>query len=394
VIVVTDRAETAGYAPSTPRTPLWALAAGAAMILLGLGRREAAAEPSRGGTARQPIRADDARGARRGGSRPVEREDHRSSGDTRGRAADTPSEIPAAGWKDILLRIYRSISEDRIVAISAGVTFYALLAIFPAIAAMISLYGLFADPATINQHVETLTGFVPGGGLDIIREQIDRVVSQGRRTLGLTLVTGLAISLWSANAGIKALFDALNVVYHEEEKRGFFKLNAVSLAFTLGAIVFLLLAIAVMTVLPALLEGLGLSGASELLITIGRWPALLVTVSFAIPLIYRYGPSRDEPQWRWITWGSAFAAVGWLVASMLFSWYAENFGSYNTTYGSLGAVIGFMTWVWISAIVILVGAKINAEMEHQTARDTTTGAPEPLGRRGAHMADTVGAAQA
>jgi membrane protein len=390
---VTDRAERAGYAPGAPRTPLWAVAAGAAMILLGFARRDRAAEPAREGV-RRHVEAGGARRARPDRARAVDRDAGASAGDARGRDADTPSDIPAAGWKDILLRVYRSISEDRILAISAGVTFYALLAIFPAIAAMISLYGLFADPAAINQHVEALAGFVPGGGLDIIREQIDRVVSQGRQALGLTLVIGLAISLWSANAGIKAMFDALNVVYHEEEKRGFFKLNAVSLAFTLGAIVFLLLAIAVMTVLPALLEGLGLSGASELLITIGRWPALLVAVSLAIALIYRYGPSRDEPQWRWISWGSAFAAVAWLLASMLFSWYAENFGSYNATYGSLGAAIGFMTWVWISVIVVLVGAKINAEMEHQTARDTTVGAPEPLGRRGAHMADTVGAAQA
>jgi membrane protein len=390
---VTDRAATAGYA-GRARTPLWAVAAGAAMLLVGFGRKDRAAEPS-GRDARRRLGhggIGHARSADSRDSRAVDR-DRESSRGGRGRSADTPSEIPAKGWKDILLRIYRGISDDRIVAIAAGVTFYTLLAIFPAIAAMISLYGLFADPATINQHVEALAGFVPSGGLDIIREQIDRVVAQGRQTLGLTLAVGLAISLWSANAGIKALFDALNVVYHEEEKRGFFKLNAVSLLFTLGAIVFLLLAVATMTVLPALLEGLGLSGASELLIRIGRWPALLVAVSLAIALIYRWGPSRDEAQWRWISWGSAFAAVGWLIASMLFSWYAANFGSYNETYGSLGAVIGFMTWVWISVIVILVGAKLNAEMEHQTARDTTEGRPKELGRRGAHMADTVGASQ-
>jgi membrane protein len=148
-----------------------------------------------------------------------------------------------------------------------------------------------------------------------------------------------------------------------------------------------------MTILPMILEYVGLSGAGQLLITIGRWPALLIGVSFGIALIYRYGPSRDAPQWRWISWGSAFAAVAWLAASMLFSWYTANFGSYNETYGSLGAVIGFMTWVWISGIVILLGGKINAEIEHQTARDSTTGSPKPLGRRGAAMADTVGASQ-
>ena len=381
---MTDRSATAGYGPHAPRTPLWAAAAGALLIALGFGRddrRSAERHFGGAGAARQP-----------GRSHPGD-ESHSPSEHGRGRDATTPSEIPARGWKDILVRVYRGLSEDRIVAIAAGVTFYVLLAIFPAIAALISLYGLFTDPATISQHIETLAGIVPGGGIDIVREQIDRVTSQGSQTLGWTLVIGLAISLWSANAGMKALFDALNVVYHEKEKRGFFKLNAISLAFTLGSIAFLLVAIATVTILPMVLEYVGLSGASQLLITVGTLAGAAVGVSFGIALIYRYGPSRDAPQWRWISWGSAFAAVAWLVASMLFSWYTANFGSYNETYGSLGAAIGFMTWVWISEIVILLGGKINAEIEHQTARDSTTGSPKPLGHRGATMADTVGASQ-
>ena len=189
------------------------------------------------------------------------------------------------------------------------------------------------------------------------------------------------------------MFDALNVVYHEKEKRSFIRLNALSLTFTLGLIVFVLLALAVLTIVPLALSYLGLSRVTELLVKLGRWPFLLVVVSLMIALIYSYGPSRDNPQWRWISPGSAFSAIAWLCVSALFSWYTANFGSYNATYGSLGAVIGFMTWLWLSNIVILVGAKINAEIEHQTARDTTVGRPEPLGRRGAVMADTVGAAQ-
>jgi membrane protein len=273
------------------------------------------------------------------------------------------------------------------------VTFYVLLALFPAIAGLIALYGLFADPGTISQQLDILSGFLPEGGLQIIREQIHRLAAQTPQRLGMATFIGLGVSLWSANGGMKAMFDALNVVYHETEKRGFFHLNAISLSFTLAAIVFVVMALFAMTILPVVLSYLNLSEALESLIRMGRWPILLVMVSFAIALIYRYGPSREKPKWRWITPGSIVAAVGWLCVSLLFSWYAENFGSYNETYGSLGAAIGFMTWLWLSNILILLGAKLNAEMEHQTARDTTTGRDEPFGERGAVMADTIGADQ-
>lgn len=318
-------------------------------------------------------------------------EDLGGDGAGRGRAASTPSDIPARGWKDILLRVYDNISEHRVIAIAAGVTFYTILAIFPAIAALVALYGLFADPSTIANHLQALSSVVPGGALDVMGEQLGRVALQGSGTLGFAFVLGLAVSLWSANAGMKALFDALNIVYAEPEKRSFVMLNAVSLAFTLGGLLIALLAIGAMIVLPIALDYLGLGAATAWILTLGRWPLLLIAISFAIALIYRYGPSRSKPQWQWISWGSAFAAIGWLVVSILFSWYAQNFGNYNKTYGSLGAAIGFMTWIWLSTIVILIGAELNAEMEHQTARDTTTGAPKPLGARGARMADTVGA---
>jgi membrane protein len=311
-------------------------------------------------------------------------------GDDRGRDAEAPNDIPAKGWKDIALRIYQGITEDRIVAIGAGVTFFVLLALFPGIAGLVALYGLYADPQSITQHLAAVSGILPEGGVQILREQVERLTSQPSQRLGFATIIGLAVSLWSANAGMKAMFDALNVVYHEKENRGFFRLNAVSLVFTLGAMLFVLLALATMTVLPVLLNELGLSRASELIVKIGRWPILFLVVAFAIALIYRFGPSRDKPQWRWITPGSILAAAVWLGASLLFSWYAENFGSYNQTYGSLGAVIGFMTWLWISTIVILVGAKLNAETEHQTARDSTEGAAQPRGERGAKMADSVG----
>jgi membrane protein len=308
----------------------------------------------------------------------------------RRRDARSPREIPALGWKDIAVRVYRGIGDDRIVAISGGVVFFALLAIFPGIAALVAVYGLLADPATAGQHVEALRGIVPAGGLEVISEQVQRLISQPTQRLGWATVAGLAISLWSANGGIKAIFDALNVVYHEREKRGFFALNTVSLVFTILAVIFSIVSIVVIAIIPNLLEYLRLSSMSELLLKVGRWPLLLAAVSFAIALVYRYGPSRDEPKWRWISPGSILASICWLILSIGFGWYAENFANYDKTYGSLGAVIAFMIWMWLSTIIVLLGAKLNAEMEHQTTADSTEGSARPMGQRGAHMADTIG----
>jgi membrane protein len=313
--------------------------------------------------------------------------------DDRGRLASSPSEIPARGWKDVLLRVYSNISKHRVLALAAGMTYYSLLAIFPAIAALVAVYGLFADPTAITRHLDQVSGILPGGALDVARDQLTRVASKGSGTLGTTFVVGLLISLWSANAAMKSLFDTLNIVYSETEKREFLKLNAVSLSFTLAGIVFVLAALGAVVIIPVLLNFVGLSNFADLMLRIARWPSMFVAVALALALIYRYGPSREAPRWRWITWGSAAAAVLWLAASALFSWYAASFGKFNETYGSLGAVIGFMTWLWISAIVILLGAELDSEMEHQTARDTTTGSPKPMGSRGATMADTVGPAR-
>jgi membrane protein len=316
--------------------------------------------------------------------------DGTSAAPGRGRDAAQPSQIPAPGWKDVLARVYANIGAHRVLAIAAGVTFYALLALFPAIAAFVALYSLVADPATISAHLSALSGVVPAEGLSIIGDQIKRVASQGATRLGLASGIGLLVSLWSANAGMKAIFDALNVVYDEREKRGFFRLNAVSLLFTLAGMLFVALALAVMIAVPPALDALRLPQPLQMAVTVARWPILVLVVALAISFVYRYGPSRDEPQWRWVSWGGAFAAVGWLAASLLFSWYAANLGKFNETYGSLGAAIGFMLWMWVSSIVLLIGAELNAEMEHQTERDTTEGAPRPMGARGATMADTVG----
>jgi membrane protein len=309
----------------------------------------------------------------------------------RGRSAEKPSDIPAQGWKDILWRVYAGISEDRILANAAAVTFYALLALFPGIAALVSIYGLFADPASIQQHLDSISGVLPGGAIDVIRDQLNRLAAQPRGTLGVSFLIGLVISLWSANSGMKALFDALNVIYGEKEKRSFIRLNATTLAFTVAMIGFFIVALACIIALPIALNYL--PGFVGLILNMVRWPALLVLVTVALAFIYRYGPSRDEPKWRWISWGSAFAALAWLGFSAIFSFYAAKYGTFNNTYGSLGAVIGFMTWMWLSIAVILIGGKLNAEIEHQTVRDSTEGPPKPMGSRGAKMADSVGAAQ-
>jgi len=362
-----DTAARTAVIPAPPkREPLWAIGLSALLVAAGLARGSADPRSERANR----LRRDDARG----------------------RLAEGPSEIPALGWKDILLRVYNGISDDRILANAAGVTYYALLALFPGIAAVVSIYGLFTDPNSIVSHVDTVAGFAPGGAIDVIRDQLTRLSAQGSTKLGVSFLIGLVISLWSANSGIKALFDSLNVVYEEKEKRSFIRLNAITLSFTIATIAFLLIALTSVVALPVALNYLPLQEVTGLLLKIARWPILLLLVALGLTLIYRYGPSRTEPRWQWITWGSVFAAVMWLAASASFSWYAANFGSFNKTYGSLGAIIGFMTWMWVSTIVVLVGAKLNAEIEHQTARESSVGAAASCGRREAKMAGPIGRA--
>lgn len=270
---------------------------------------------------------------------------------------------PATSWTEILKRTFAEFSDDRVLALAASVTYYLLLAIFPALAALVSLYGLFADPSDISQHLNTLSGFLPEGAVQVIGDQLQRLTSHRPSTLGFGFVAGLAIALWSTSAGMKALFDALNVVHAEKEKRGYIRLTLTALAFTLGTILFLLIALGAVVVVPAVLNFVGLGATTELLIKILRWPLLLVITGLALALLYYFGPSRTDREWKWVTWGSATASVGWIAASLLFSWYVQNFGSYDKTYGSLGAMIGFMTWLWISSTIFLVGAELNSEVE-------------------------------
>ena len=310
----------------------------------------------------------------------------------RGRRAGTPAQIPWCGWRDIFVRTYHEIQNDRLMALAAGVVFYSLVALFPAIAAGVSVYALFADAATIGKHLSIAADIVPAGVLDMLTSEIARIAakSDGRLTLGFLL--GLGIALWSANAGMKAIFDALNIIYDEEEKRGLIWFNVVSLFFTVCAIAGAGLAVALVVVFPLVLAALGLGAFDHPVVGYLRWPAMFVLILLALAAVYRYGPSRRRAKWRWISVGSVFAALAWLAVSSLFSWYLGNFANYNATYGSLGAVVGLMMWMWLSIIVMLVGAEINSEIEHQTAQDSTIGPAKPIGMRGAVMADTVGAA--
>lgn len=275
------------------------------------------------------------------------------------------AEPPVRGWWSVLKGVYARISDDRVTSIAGGVTFFALLALFPAIAALVSIYGLFTDPRSLTGQLDALSTVLPGGALEVIGNQLQRLAEQGRSSLGIAFLISIGAALWSANAGMKAIFDALNIVYDEDEKRSFVMLNIQSLAFTLAGLVFVLVALAAVIVVPVLFSYLGLDDAGATAIRLGRWPLLLLALAFALAVVYRFGPSRETARWRWISWGSAFASLAWLGASVLFSWYAANFGSFNQTYGTLGAAIGFMTWIWISSIVILVGAELDAELECQ-----------------------------
>jgi len=308
----------------------------------------------------------------------------------RGRRATAPEQIPWRGWKDILVRTYRKTQDHRLLALSAGVAFYSLLALFPAIAAAVSSYALFADAATIAKHLSIAADIVPASTLDLLSEEITRIATKSDGKLTFGFIFGLSIALWTANAGMKAMFDALNIIYDEEEKRGLVWFNLVSLFFTICTIAAAGVAILLVVVFPLLLAALGITDLGYPSVGYLRWPVMFGLIIIGLSMLFRYGPSRRPAKWRWISVGSVFAALAWLAVSLLFSWYLGNFANYNATYGALGAVVGLLMWMWLSAIVMLVGAELNSEIEHQTAQDSTVGPAKPLGARGAVMADTVG----
>ena len=310
----------------------------------------------------------------------------------RGRRARSPRQIPWKGWKDILIRTRKEIAQDNLTMIAAGVAFYVLLALFPGLGAFVALYGLFADVQDAQHHLAVLSVVLPGSALDFIGQQMIRLAAAQKGGLSLAFAVGLATSIWSANGAVKALMTGLNIAYEEEERRGFVRTTLVSLAFTVAMLLFGLLAIAVLGAGPALDAFFGQHAA--VVFNLVSWPILLALTGAGLALLYHFGPSRDPARFQWVSWGSVAAMLLWLAVSALFSLYVGNFAHYDKTYGSLGAVVGFMMWSWLSSLIVLLGAELNAEIEHQTVTDTTEGRPMPMGLRRAKMADTLGAAQA
>ena len=300
--------------------------------------------------------------------------------------APPPDQLPAMGagnpfvvvssrWKEIPLGTYARINRDRILATAAGVVFYGLLAIFPAITALVSSYGLLADPSTISKNLQSLAVMLPGNSFAIVQDEIARVVAKANSSLSLTFGFGLLLAIWSANAGVKAVLDALNVAYEVEEKRGIVRLNLVSLAFTLAGLAAILIMVGAIVGVPLALKDVGLEHGTEQFVEIVRWPVLGMALLAALLVLYGYGPSRPRPKLRWLVTGAVLAIVLWLAGSALLSWYLSNFANYTATYGSLGAAIGLMTWMWLSAIIVLAGAELNSEIERQALFEATPAKP-------------------
>jgi membrane protein len=314
----------------------------------------------------------------------------RSNGDAAGREAERPSEIPPRGWFAVLKRVKAEVKEDNVTLLAAGVAFYAMLAIFPAIIAVVTVYGMVADPAQVQSQVGEFAKSLPSGADQLLTGQLKTVTEAGRQSLSIGLAVSLLAVLWTASSGVQGLVKGLNLVYDEKETRGFLKLRGLSLLLTLGAILMAVVAIALVAVFPAVVDDLKLGQAGQLAASIARWVVLALLVLSAVAVLYRYAPDRANPRWRWVSWGAVVALVLWLLGSIGFSWYVDNFGKYNQTYGTLAAVIILLLWLFLSAFAVLLGAEIDAEIERQTVRDTTTGPERPMGQRDAEVADTVG----
>jgi membrane protein len=307
--------------------------------------------------------------------------------DDRGRGADTPQEIPAKGWKDIAKRTGKEVKADQVPLLAAGVAFYVLLALFPAIIAGVSIYGLVADPQTVRDQINRLAETLSPETATLIGQQVQQVTSSAGGALGLATVIGILTALWSASSGMKALITGVNLAYDETEGRKFVKLRGLSILMTLGAMVLLGVALALIVGFPAVPDSW--PTVLQWTAAVLRFVLLAVLLMAGLAALYRYAPDRDKPKWSWSSPGSVVATLLWVLASVGFSIYVNAFGNYNKTYGALAGVIILMFWLYLTAFVVLVGAELNAEMELQTAKDTTAGPEQPLGERDAHAADHV-----
>ncbi|MCE8005788.1 YihY/virulence factor BrkB family protein [Aestuariivita sp.] len=311
---------------------------------------------------------------------------------SRGRNAETPAEIPASGWKDIAFRLKDEIAADRVGLMAAGVAFYGLLALFPAITALIAISGLLVEPSQVVDQLESLSGLMPEEVIAIVTTQAAAVAGSRESGLGLAAAVGILIALYSASKGVASLIEGINVAYDEEEKRGFIKLKFVTIALTFFLMIGLLIALMATLGVPSVLAVFELGPLFEILMTAGLWAGLFCLTVFGLSVLYRYAPSRSSPEWKWASSGAVVSCLIWVVASAGFAFYVGNFGSYNESFGTLAGVIVLLMWFWISAFIILLGAELNAEMEAQTQVDTTVGPDEPMGSRNAVKADTLGEA--
>ncbi|MGY1824661.1 YihY/virulence factor BrkB family protein [Geodermatophilus sp. SYSU D00079] len=306
-----------------------------------------------------------------------------------GVTADSPTQIPLRGWKQVVKRAWAENKADNMPIIAGGVAFFGFLAVFPALIATISIYGLVASPEQVTAQIESVSTQLPDSAQDILGEQLTSITSNSGGALTVGLIVSILAALWSASGGVGNLITAVNLAYDEVETRGFVRLRATSLALTLGAIVFVLIAFTLVAVVPAVLEDLPLGVVGTVLAQVVRWVLLLGVFAGGLAVVYRVAPDRDAPQLRWVSLGSIVVTVVWALVSIGFSFYVDNFGSYNETYGAIAGVIVLMLWLYLTCYLVLLGAEINAEAEHQTARDTTSGEPQPMGQRDAVVADTL-----
>lgn len=309
---------------------------------------------------------------------------------SRGRFAVSPRKIDLKGWRDIALRVKDEVTKDNIGLIAAGVAFYFLLAIFPMIAAFLSIYGLVFDPDEARQQVTALADVLPADARDLLTEQTTQLTRGSTSALGFSALFSILIALWSARKGTTAMTIALNIVYGEKDERGFLQEMLLTFLLTLGLIVFFIVSLGIVAAAPIALQVLGLGTIAEVAVNVLRWPILGILAILALSAMYRFCPDRKAAKWRWLTPGAALAVLVWLISSGLFSWYVSSFGSYNETYGSVGAVVILLFWFYLTAYIFLLGAELDSEMEHQTRQDTTVGVDRPMGKRDAYVADTLG----
>lgn len=307
----------------------------------------------------------------------------------RGEYADQPLAIPWRGWWQVLKRVQGEVANDRISIIAAGISYYSLLSVFPGIAMLIMLYGLVSDAETARQQLANLSGILPEEAYQILLQQLERLGSTASGSLGFGLLFSFALAAWGASRAVDALMIAMNVAYEEQESRGFFRRNLVALALTLGGLCFFALSITAIAALPAAIAVLHLGATLTAALASLQWAVLCLAAVLALAAVYRFAPCRASARFRWLTPGAVVATLLWLFSSLLFSFYVANFASYNETFGSIGAVVVLLLWFYISAFAVCVGAEINAELERQTFRDSTTGPIRPIGRRGAYVADHV-----